>query len=65
MKKPGSRLMVLNAVNSASPVMIPGSAIGSRSSSEIAFLPKNSLRHSAAAASVPSTRAMAVESDAI
>jgi hypothetical protein len=35
------------AVSSASPVIIPGSAIGNSSSSETAFLPKNVLRHSA------------------
>ncbi|MOA22368.1 hypothetical protein D3C78_1429190 [compost metagenome] len=65
MKNPGSRLMVLKAVSSASPVIIPGSAMGSNSNSEMAFLPKNSLRQSAAAASVPSTNAMAVDKAAI
>ena len=42
------------------PVMMPGSAIGSTNSSEIASRPKNLARDSAAAASVPSTSASAV-----
>ncbi len=46
------------------PVMIPGRAIGSSSSSDTAFLPK-ALRHRAPAASVPSTKAMAVDRAAI
>ncbi len=41
--------------------MIPGSAIGSISSSEIASRPKKRERQTAAAASVPSTMATAVE----
>lgn len=64
-KKPGSRLTVLNAVNSARPVTIPGKAIGNSSNSEMAFLPKKSRRQSAAAASVPSTNAIAVDNAAI
>ena len=43
------------------PVMTPGSAIGRISSSEIASRPKKVARASAAAASVPSTTAMAVD----
>ena len=48
------------AERSAMPVMMPGSAIGRISSSEIASRPKNFARASAAAASVPSTSASAV-----
>src|SRR2546421_9925836 len=56
------RLMVQNWKNefSAMPVMIPGSAIGSRSSSETASRPKKRKRWIAAAAAVPSTSAIAV-----
>ena len=46
----------LNAERSAMPVMMPGSAIGSMTSSEIASRPKNRARASAAAAQVPSTQ---------
>ena len=63
--RPGSRPTALNAVRSARPVMIPGRAIGSSSSSDTAFLPKKALRHRAPAASVPSTKAMAVDRAAI
>ena len=49
------------AERSAMPVTMPGSAIGRISSSEIASRPKNVVRASAAAASVPSTSAVAVE----
>ncbi len=43
------------------PVTTPGSAIGRISSSETASRPKKRLRASAAAASVPSSSAMAVD----
>ncbi|GDU73938.1 hypothetical protein BvCmsSIP076_03604 [Escherichia coli] len=43
---------------------MPGSAMGSSSNSEMAFLPKKSRRHSAAAASVPNTSAINVASAA-
>ena len=42
------------------PVMMPGSAIGRMTSSEIASRPKNFEPDTAAAQSVPSTRAIAV-----
>ena len=50
----------LKAERSAMPVMMPGSAIGRMTSSEIASRPKNSSRDTAAAQSVPSTSAIAV-----
>ena len=50
------------AERSEMPVMMPGSAIGRMSSSEIASRPKNRARDSAAAASVPRTSATSVES---
>ena len=43
------------------PVMIPGSAIGRMTRSEIVSRPKNFVRLTAAAHSVPRTRAIAVE----
>ena len=46
------------------PVTIPGRAIGSTKRSEIASRPKNFARASAAAASVPSTMASAVDTSA-
>ena len=49
------------AERSAMPVTMPGSAIGRTSSSEIASRPKKRARDSAAAASVPSTSASAVD----
>src|SRR5262245_729174 len=49
-----------NAERRLMPVMIPGSAIGRTSSSEIESRPKNFERHTAAAASEPNTMASAV-----
>ncbi len=46
------------------PVMMPGSAIGRMTSSEIVSRPKNLVRLTAAAQSVPSTSAITVEIDA-
>src|SRR4026207_724580 len=51
-----SSSMMLNAERSAMPVMMPGSAIGTTNSSEIASRPKNRARASAAAAPAPSSR---------
>ena len=45
---------------SASPVMIPGSAIGRMTRNEIVSRPKNAERETAIAASVPRTSAMVV-----
>src|SRR5689334_20995382 len=50
----------LIADSSESPVTMPGSAIGSTSSSDREFLPKKLNRDSANAATVPSTIATAV-----
>src|SRR4029079_6605018 len=52
--------MVLKVAASAMPVTTPGRAIGSTSRNEIVSRPKNLWRCNANAASVPSTRAMAV-----
>src|SRR5437588_8335446 len=49
---------------SAIPVMIPGSAIGSTSSSETALRPKKRKRCSAKAAAVPSSSATVVATSA-
>ena len=54
------QLAELKAERSEMPVMMPGSAIGRMMRSEIASRPKNLVRASAAAASVPSTIAMRV-----
>src|SRR5689334_22006311 len=50
-----------NAERNAMPVMIPGSAIGSTTKSEITSRPKNFEPDTAAAQSVPSMMASAVE----
>ena len=52
--------MVRKPFWSASPVTIPGSAIGRMISSETTLRPKKRVRRSAIAASVPSTSAIAV-----
>ena len=52
--------MVRKAVRNASAVTMPGSAIGSTTSSDSVCRPKNEYRPSANASSVPSTSAMAV-----
>ncbi|MNS62761.1 hypothetical protein D3C72_958350 [compost metagenome] len=62
---PGSIPSVLNVASSAIPVMIPGSAIGKISISEMPCLPKKSRRYKAADASVPSTIAINVAMAAI
>ncbi|MCY1370707.1 hypothetical protein D9M69_578100 [compost metagenome] len=62
---PGSMPRVLNAESRAMPVMIPGRAMGRISSSEMPSLPKKSRRYSAAAARVPSSRAISVAMQAI
>ena len=49
---------------SAMPVTMPGSAIGSSRSSDTTSRPKKRLRWTAAAASVPSTSAISVATDA-
>ena len=54
----------LKAERSAMPVMMPGSAIGRMTSSDIVSRPKKRVCETAAAQSVPSTRAMAVEAAA-
>src|SRR4051794_20627246 len=54
----------LNAERSEMPVMIPGSAIGRITSSEMVSRPKNRVPETAAAQSVPSTSAIRVEIDA-
>ena len=51
----------LKAERSEMPVMMPGRAIGRMTSSEIASRPKNFVRLTAAAQSVPSTSAITVE----
>jgi hypothetical protein len=51
---------MLNAERSAIPVIMPGSAIGRITSSEIVSRPKNRDPEIAAAQSVPSTMAMSV-----
>ena len=51
----------LNAERSEMPVMMPGSAIGRMTSSEIVSRPKNFVPDTAAAQSVPRTSAIAVE----
>ena len=51
----------MKAERSAMPVMMPGSAIGRMTSSEMVSRPKNFVRDTAAAQSVPSTSAIAVE----
>src|SRR5688500_4685213 len=51
----------LNADRSEIPVMIPGSAMGSTTSSDTVSRPKHRDRATAAAQSVPSTRATSVE----
>ena len=51
----------LKAERSAMPVMMPGSAIGRMTSSEIVSRPKNFEPETAAAQSVPSTSAISVE----
>src|SRR3981081_596586 len=56
------RLLKLMNELSAMPVMIPGSAIGSTSSSETASRPKKRKRSSAKAAIDPSTTAIPVDS---
>ena len=54
----------LKADRSAMPVTIPGKAIGSTNRSETASRPKNFVRARAAAASVPSSSASAVDTSA-
>src|SRR6218665_304981 len=54
----------LNADRNEMPVMMPGSAIGRITSSDIVSRPKNFEPDTAAAQSVPSTSAMSVEIDA-
>src|SRR5690349_14732302 len=54
----------LNADLSEIPVMMPGSAIGRITSSEMVSRPKNRVPETAAAHSVPSTSAISVEIDA-
>ncbi|MCY1557478.1 hypothetical protein D9M68_943280 [compost metagenome] len=61
---PGSIPRPLNAESRAMPVMMPGRAMGRISISEMPSLPKKSRRYSAAAARVPSTRAIRVASAA-
>src|SRR5690242_5378054 len=51
----------LNAERSEIPVMMPGSAMGRITSNEMASRPKNLLPETAAAQSVPRTRAIAVD----
>ena len=51
----------LNAERSAMPVMMPGSAMGRMTRSEIVSRPKNRSRDTAAAHSVPRTMAISVE----
>ena len=51
----------LKAERSEMPVMMPGSAMGRMTSSEIVSRPKNREPETAAARSVPSTSEMAVE----
>ncbi len=51
---------VVYVVCSASPVMIPGKAIGRMTTSEIVSRPKKRYRDTASETSVPSTRATAV-----
>jgi hypothetical protein len=51
----------LNAERSEIPVMIPGSAMGSTTRSDTVSRPKNRVRATAAAQSVPSTSATSVE----
>ena len=50
----------LKAGRSAMPVMMPGSAVGRMTSSDTVSRPKKRERETAAAASVPGTRAVAV-----
>jgi len=54
----------LNAERNEIPVMMPGRAIGSITSSDTASRPKNRDRDTAAAHSVPSTSAIKVEIEA-
>ena len=54
----------LNADRNAMPVMIPGSAIGKITNSDITSRPKNAVRETAAAHKVPSTSAITVEMEA-
>ncbi len=51
----------LKAERSEMPVMMPGSAMGRMTSSEMVSRPKNFVPETAAAQSVPSTSAMSVE----